>query len=66
MCASTKRHFITCIVIVSIFFFFFSLMKGRRGEEGSLMARISKGGVEVKTNQNESMKNTENLERIFF
>ena len=65
MCASTKRHFITCIVIVSIFFFF-SLMKGRRGEDGSLMAPISKGGVEVKTNQNESMKNTENLERIFF
>ena len=53
MCTSTKRHFITCIVIVS--------------REVSILALISKGGVEVKINQNEPMvRKAENVGEYFF
>ena len=50
VCTSTKRHFITGIVTISIFFLFIDEEEG----EGSIIAPVSKSGVEVnqtKTNR---------------
>ena len=63
MCTSTKRHFITCIVIVSVFFLFIDEGGGRGFSNSTYIEGWRRSKNKLKQTDD---KKSRKLERIFF